>query len=207
MSTQDFPPIKPNRTWFLVALGLVVAELIYLALMYPSLPQQIPVHYNLWGQADGWAAKSIWSVFGLTLALPALLALVWWGGTAMGRMASKDASAQSHDAFSPHAGKQGQRQLAAAQALGLDARVYSARRLYAQTQAVVPFFAGLALALVLAVKVINLTMVGVLGEASVLFAPVLVVSYCLFLTARSYLAGKKFDTRALVRDTNRHTGR
>lgn len=199
MSTQDFPPIKPNRTWFLVALGLVVAELIYLALLYPSLPQQIPVHYNLWGQADGWAAKSIWSVFGLTLALPALLALVWWGGTTMGRMASKDASAQAHDAFSPHAGKQGQRQLAAAQTLGLDARVYSARRLYAQTQAVVPFFAGLALALVLAVKVINLTVVGVLGEASVLFAPVLVVGYCLFLTVRSYLAGKNFDSRALAK--------
>lgn len=199
--TSAYPPIKPNRTWFLVALGLVVAELIYLALIYPSLPQQVPVHYNLWGRADGWAEKSIWSVFGLTLALPALLALVRWGGTAMGRMASKDASAQSHDAFSPHAGKQGQRQLAAAQALGLDARVYSARRLYAQTQAVVPFFAGLALALVLAVKIINLTVVGVLGEASVLFAPVLVVGYCLFLTARSYLAGKNFDSRALAKGT------
>ncbi|WP_237199433.1 DUF1648 domain-containing protein [Rothia nasimurium] len=196
---QDFPPIKPNRTWFLVALGLVVAEVIYLALVYPSLPQQLPVHYSLWGRADGWAEKSIWSVFGLTFALPALLALVWWGGMAMGRMASKDASAQSHDAFSPHAGKQGERQLAAAQALGLDARVYSARRLYAQTQAVVPFFAGLALALVLAVKVINLTVVGVLGEASVLFAPVLVVGYCLFLTARSYLAGKNFDSCALAK--------
>ena len=197
--TSAYPPIKPNRTWFLVALGLVVAELIYLALLYPSLPQQVPVHYNFWGRADGWADKSIWSVFGLTLALPALLALVWWGGTAMGRMASKDASAQSHDAFSPHAGKQGKRQLAAAQALGLDARVYSARRLYAQTQAVVPFFAGLALALVLAVKVINLTVVGVLGEASVLFAPVLVVGCCLFLTVRSYLAGKNFDSRALAK--------
>lgn len=199
--TSAYPPIKPNRTWFLVALGLVVAELIYLALLYPSLPQQVPVHYNFWGRADGWADKSIWSVFGLTLTLPALLALVWWGGTAMGRMASKDASAQSHDAFSPHAGKQGQRQLAAAQALGLDARVYSARRLYAQTQAVVPFFSGLALALVLAIKVINLTVVGVLGEASVLFAPVLVVGYCLFLTARSYLAGKNFDSRALAKGT------
>lgn len=197
--TSAYPPIKPNRAWFLVALGLVVAELIYLALLYPSLPQQVPVHFNLWGRADGWAEKSIWSVFGLTLTLPALLALVWWGGTAMGRMASKDASAQSHDAFSPHAGKQGQRQLAAAQALGLDARVYSARRLYAQTQAVVPFFAGLALALVLAVKVINLAMTGVLGEASVLIAPVLVVGYCLFLTARSYLAGRNFDTRALAK--------
>lgn len=197
--TSAYPPIKPNRTWFLVALGLVVAEVIYLALLYPSLPQQLPVHYNLWGRADGWAEKSIWSVFGLTLTLPALLALVWWGGTAMGRMASKDASAQSHDAFSPHAGKQGQRQLTAAQALGLDARVYSARRLYAQTQAVVPFFAGLALALALAVKIINLTVVGVLGEASVLLAPVLVVGYCLFLTVRSYLAGRNFDTRALAK--------
>lgn len=196
--TSAYPPIKPNRIWFLVALGLVVAELIYLALLYPSLPQQVPVHFNLWGRADGWADKSIWSVFGLTLALPALLALVWFSGVAMGRMASKDASAQSHDAFSPHAGKQGQRQLAAAQALGLDARVYSARRLYAQTQAVVPFFAGLALALVLDFKIINLTVVGVLGEASVLFAPVLVVGYCLFLTARSYLAGKNFDSRALA---------
>ncbi|MFC6353964.1 DUF1648 domain-containing protein [Rothia nasimurium] len=199
MSTQDFPPIQPNRTWFLVALGLVVAEVIYLALLYPSLPQQIPVHYNLWGRADGWADKSVWSVFGLTGILLPLLALIWWSGAAMGRMASKDASAQSHDAFSPHAGKQGQRQLAAAQALGLDARVYSARRLYAQTQAVVPSFSGLALALVLDVKAINLAMTGVLGEASVLIAPVLVVGYCLLLTARSYLAGKNFDTRALAK--------
>lgn len=197
--TSAYPPIKPNRTWFLVALGLVVAEVIYLTLVYPSLPQQLPVHYDLWGRADGWVDKSIWSVFGLTGMLLPLLALIWWSGAAMGRMASKDASAQTHDAFSPHAGKQGQRQLAAAQALGLDARVYSARRLYAQTQAVVPFFAGLALALVLDVKIINLTVVGVLGEASVLFAPVLVVGYCLFLTVRSYLAGKNFDSRALAK--------
>lgn len=197
MSTQDFPPIKPNRTWFLVALGLVVAELIYLALMYPSLPQQIPVHFDLLGQATGLVEKRAWLVFGPTLLLPALLALVWFSGVAMGRMASKDARTQVHDAFSAHAGKQGRRQLEAAQALGLEAPVYSARRLYAQTQAVVPFFGGLALALVLAVKVINLTVVGVLGEASVLFAPVLVVGYCLFLTARSYLAGKNFDSRAL----------
>ena len=197
--TSAYPPIKPNRTWFLVALGLVVAELIYLALIYPSLPQQLPVHYSLWGRADGWADKSVWSVFGLTGVLLPLLALIWWSGVAMGRMASKDASAQSHDAFSPHAGKQGQRQLAAAQALGMNPRVYSARRLYAQTQAVVPSFSGLALALVLAVKAINLAMTGVLGEASVLIAPVLVVGYCLFLTARSYLAGKNFDTRALAK--------
>ncbi|ORC22069.1 hypothetical protein A7979_00700 [Rothia nasimurium] len=197
--TSAFPPIKPNRAWFLVALGLVVAEVIYLALVYPSLPQQLPVHYNLWGRADGWVDKSVWSVFGLTGILLPLLALIWWSGAAMGRMASKDASAQSHDAFSPHAGKQGQRQLAAAQALGLDARVYSARRLYAQTQAVVPSFSGLALALVLAVKAINLTMTGALGEGTVLIAPALVVGYCLFLTARSYLAGRNFDTRALAK--------
>lgn len=105
--TSAYPPIKPNRTWFLVALGLMVAELIYLAVIYPSLPQQIPVHYNFWGRVDGWADKSIWSVFGLTFVLPALLALVWWSGVVMGRMASKDASARAHDAFSPHAGKQG----------------------------------------------------------------------------------------------------
>ncbi|WP_237223945.1 DUF1648 domain-containing protein [Rothia nasisuis] len=197
--TSAFPPIKPNRAWFLMALGLVVAEVIYLALVYPSLPQQLPVHYSLWGRADGWVDKSVWSVFGLTGMLLPLLALIWWGGTAMGRMASKDASAQSHDAFSPHAGKQEQRQLAAAQALGLDARVYSARRLYAQTQAVVPSFSGLALALVLAVKAINLTMTGALGEGTVLIAPALVVGYCLFLTARSYLAGRNFDTRALAK--------
>lgn len=42
-------------------------------------------------------------------------------------------------------------------------------------------------------------MTGALGEASVLIAPVLVVGYCLFLTARSYLAGRNFDTRALAK--------
>lgn len=196
--TSAYPPIKPNRTWFIFALGLVVAELIYLALLYPSLPQQLPVHFDLLGQATGLVEKRAWLVFGPTLLLPALLALVWFSGVAMGRMASKDARTQVHDAFSAHAGKQGRRQLEAAQALGLEAPVYSARRLYAQTQAVVPFFGGLALALVVTVKLINLTMAGVLGEASVLFSALPPVGYCLFLTARSYLAGKNFDSRALA---------
>lgn len=205
--TAPYPPIKPNPIWFIFALGLVVAELVYLALLYPSLPQQLPTRFDLLGQATGWAEKRAWLVFGPTLLLPALLALVWFSGVAMGRMASKDARTQVHDAFSAHAGKQKPRQLAAAQALGLDAPVYSARRLYAQTQAVVPFFGGLALSLVATIKLINLTMTGVLGETSVLFSALPLVGFCLFLTARSYLAGRKCDARALARDTNKHTER
>ncbi|WP_326503090.1 DUF1648 domain-containing protein [Rothia nasimurium] len=116
--TAPYPPIKPNPIWFIFALGLVVAELVYLALLYPSLPQQLPVRFDLLGQATGWAEKRAWLVFGPTLLLPALLALVWFSGVAMGRMASKDALTQVHDAFSAHAGKQKPRQLAAAQALG-----------------------------------------------------------------------------------------
>lgn len=59
--TAPYPPIKPNPIWFIFALRLVVAELVYLALLYPSLPQQLPMRFDLLGQATGWAEKRAWA--------------------------------------------------------------------------------------------------------------------------------------------------
>jgi uncharacterized membrane protein len=59
--------------------GLAVCGLYALAL-YPSLPEQLPIHWNVHGQADGWGHKS-WAAFfgpammGLMLAL--MTALPW----------------------------------------------------------------------------------------------------------------------------------
>lgn len=33
--------------------------------LYPSLPDAIPTHWNVEGQADAFSAKSVWSVFGM----------------------------------------------------------------------------------------------------------------------------------------------
>lgn len=44
--------------------------------LYPNLPSSIPVHFDVAGQADRWAAKSIWSVFGLLMIGAAIVMLL-----------------------------------------------------------------------------------------------------------------------------------
>lgn len=76
----------PPILWPALALAvLAVAAAINVAL-YPTLPDPLPVHFTLGGQPDGWAAKSVASVFGILLlggaivllltALPSQLAFV-----------------------------------------------------------------------------------------------------------------------------------
>jgi|SRR5690625_3920985 len=43
-----------------VALGLLAAGLVLMALQYPSLPDTLPIHYNLEGEVDGWGGR--WTV-------------------------------------------------------------------------------------------------------------------------------------------------
>lgn len=50
----------------LAAIVLAIATAVDVAL-YPTLPDPIPVHFNVAGQPDNWAAKSVWSVFGLLM--------------------------------------------------------------------------------------------------------------------------------------------
>ena len=49
MNTKKYGP-------WLVAL-LIIAPFIYGALIYPHLPSQIPTHFNIKGEADGFGGK------------------------------------------------------------------------------------------------------------------------------------------------------
>ena len=44
--------------------------------LYPTLPDPIPVHFNVAGQPDNWAAKSVWSVFGFLMIGAAVVILL-----------------------------------------------------------------------------------------------------------------------------------
>ncbi len=87
-------PHHPPILWpALAAVVLAVATAVDVAL-YPSLPDPIPVHYDFAGHADGWAAKSVWSVFGLLIIGAAIVVLL----TALSVVAARyNARIQSDD--------------------------------------------------------------------------------------------------------------
>ncbi|MCP2043471.1 SdpI family protein [Pontibacter sp. HSC-36F09] len=68
-----------NLTREIILWAIVFIPLVYLAVVWNSLPEQVPVHFNLQGEADGWAGKTalVFIVLGTTalfnlimLALP-----------------------------------------------------------------------------------------------------------------------------------------
>ncbi len=69
------------RRHVIMAIALVAAILIGSAMVYPSLPEQIPTHWNVHGRIDAYGSKS-WAVFlmpglmiamlGLSLLLPSM---------------------------------------------------------------------------------------------------------------------------------------
>ncbi|MEO6532929.1 MAG: DUF5808 domain-containing protein [Pseudolysinimonas sp.] len=59
----------------LAAVVLAAATAVDVAL-YPTLPDPIPVHFNVAGDADRWAAKSVWSVFGILMIGAAIVVLL-----------------------------------------------------------------------------------------------------------------------------------
>lgn len=78
VSAQLTPPAPhhPPIVWpALAAIVLAVATAVDVAL-YPSLPASIPVHFDIAGHADRWAAKSVWSVFGLLFIGAAVVVLL-----------------------------------------------------------------------------------------------------------------------------------
>jgi len=52
---------------FAIGAGLLVVAAIWGAARFPALPDRVPVHWNGAGVADGFAAKSVWSVFGVLI--------------------------------------------------------------------------------------------------------------------------------------------
>lgn len=67
--------MKPvDRILFVLAVLGVLASLAYTATIYSDLPDRIPTHFGLSGDADAWGGKSsIWVVPAIMMALIALL--------------------------------------------------------------------------------------------------------------------------------------
>jgi uncharacterized membrane protein len=69
-----------TRGYLYFCLALVAAAFVASAVLYPRLPEQIPIHWNIHGEIDGYGSKH-WALFltpGLMLGLLGLfLALPW----------------------------------------------------------------------------------------------------------------------------------
>lgn len=69
------PPIAP--AWYLVSLVIIAVIAAVGVALYPTLPDPLPIHWNAAGHIDGYADKSIWSVFGPLLIGAALVVLLF----------------------------------------------------------------------------------------------------------------------------------
>lgn len=67
---------RPAYGWFAASLVVLAAAAAVGAALYDSLPATVAVHWNASGQADRFADKSFWSVFGPILIGFGVLALV-----------------------------------------------------------------------------------------------------------------------------------
>ena len=70
------PLIRNNTEWTLEGVGIVslVVMIIYPIMYYSQLPDQIPIHFNIKGEADGFGPKSvIWILVVLGVGMFAML--------------------------------------------------------------------------------------------------------------------------------------
>ena len=58
------------RKW--IPLLIVVAGLVASAVVYPDLPERMPTHWNLAGEADGWSSRA-WGAW----LMPIVIAFIW----------------------------------------------------------------------------------------------------------------------------------
>jgi uncharacterized membrane protein len=66
----------PPIIWPALAVIVLAAATAVNVALYPTLPDRVAVHFNLAGEADSWAAKSVWSVFGLLVIGAAVVVLL-----------------------------------------------------------------------------------------------------------------------------------
>src|SRR4051794_34420634 len=61
-----------------IGLFLIAAAVLYALILYPALPDRIPIHWNIRGEPDGWADKrwAVWMMPGVMGLLVALLRLL-----------------------------------------------------------------------------------------------------------------------------------
>ncbi|MEK4028533.1 DUF1648 domain-containing protein [Pseudobacillus sp. FSL P4-0506] len=65
-----------------VSLLFILANVIYLFTQWSQLPEQVPIHFNAKGEADGWGSK------GMIWFLPFITFILWAGMTVLERKPS-----------------------------------------------------------------------------------------------------------------------
>jgi uncharacterized membrane protein len=65
-----------NRTYWIIAFLLLAIAAGAAAWLYPSLPDQIPTHWNIRGEVDGYGGK--WTLFVLPVTMLLMLALFYF---------------------------------------------------------------------------------------------------------------------------------
>lgn len=67
-----------SKKWFLIPITIILINIVLSLVLYPSLPDRVPTHWNLSGEVDGWMDKSI----GVALLMPftmIFLAIIIYG--------------------------------------------------------------------------------------------------------------------------------
>ena len=62
--TAESAPARPPFGWVMAAVVILLVVMAVGVALYPSIPDPTPIHWNIAGQPDNYAPKSVWSVFG-----------------------------------------------------------------------------------------------------------------------------------------------
>ncbi|MBC7853737.1 MAG: SdpI family protein [Pirellulaceae bacterium] len=68
-----------TRLYITLSFVLTALALIATLLVYPQLPEKVPIHWNVHGQVDGWGEKSwVWLTPGIQVGLLLLFGAIPW---------------------------------------------------------------------------------------------------------------------------------
>ena len=68
---------KKDKIWEAISVLLLVTNALLIALTLPSLPDNVAIHFNGSGQANGWGHKNVlWLAFGIALSLYAIMTFI-----------------------------------------------------------------------------------------------------------------------------------
>ncbi|WP_345763999.1 DUF1648 domain-containing protein [Diaminobutyricibacter sp. McL0608] len=95
VTSSDRPRVAPAIGWYVAGVVVLMAAIVIGAVVYDSLPNPLPVHWNAQGAPDRFAAKSLWSVFGPILVGLAVVAVLFVLAIFMRRLPTRPVASDS----------------------------------------------------------------------------------------------------------------
>ena len=87
-----------NIRWYLVYLAIIAITILGTVLKYPALPEQIPMHYNIAGEVDRYAQKSI-GTFAIIPVIQLLIGMLFAAINVAIRISKRQGDFQKSNAF------------------------------------------------------------------------------------------------------------